>query len=299
MPSNTDRHPVTFSSGGDTCVGDLTRPAGEDKPPVVVMAHGFGAQRDFGLTPYVDRFVENGFAVYRFDYRGFGDSNGPHQLVDPREHRADWLAAIDAVRDRTDVDTERIALWGTSFSGGHVIEAAARRDVQAVVAQIPFVDGLATVRSLRRESGIGYVLRAGVHGVYDTLRGVVGADPHRIRIVAAPRDFALLNTPGAWAGYWEIVPEDTDWENACPARIGLQVLRYRPRRRANDVDCPVFLGIATEDRLCPPRATARLAAALEDATVVRIEAGHFDVYSGPAFERLVTEEVDFLRATLS
>lgn len=293
-----DRREETFRSGDHRCVADLTLPTEVDSPPVLVMAHGFGAQRDFGLEPFVERFVERGLAVYRFDYRGFGDSEGPHQLVDPAAHVADWTAAIDAVREVPEIDAARLGLWGTSFSGGHVIEAAARRDVQAVVSQIPFVDGRATVRSLRRESGVGYVLRAGAHGLYDVARALVGKPAHRIKIIAATSDFGLLNTHGAWGGYYQLIPEETEWENACPARIGLKTLFYRPIERAPEVDCPVFIGIATEDRICPPSAATRLAADLPDASVSRVEGGHFDVYSGEPFEQLVADEADFLTATL-
>jgi alpha-beta hydrolase superfamily lysophospholipase len=41
------------------------------------MAHGFGAERAFQLPADADRFVDRGVAALLFDYRGFGDSEGP------------------------------------------------------------------------------------------------------------------------------------------------------------------------------------------------------------------------------
>lgn len=132
---------VEFESGGHAIDAELRRPDDVESPPVVVMAHGFGAERDFRLPAYADRFVDRGVTALLFDYRGFGDSEGPNQLVDPFRHRADWLAAVDHARTLDGVDGDRLALWGTSFSTGHVVETAARRDVEAVLGQVPFVDG--------------------------------------------------------------------------------------------------------------------------------------------------------------
>lgn len=45
-------------------------------PPVVVMGHGLGSQKDMGLHPYAEQFAAAGLAVLVFDYRGFGGSDG-------------------------------------------------------------------------------------------------------------------------------------------------------------------------------------------------------------------------------
>ncbi len=286
--------PVEFDSDGDTIDAELRLPDDATAPPVVVMAHGFGAERDFRLPAYADRFIERGIAALLFDYRGFGDSEGPHQLVDPFRHRADWLAAVDHVRAVEAVDGDRVALWGSSFSGGHVVETAARRDVDAVLAQVPFVDGLRTLLHLARNSGLDYPLVATRHGLVDGARGLVRRSPHTVPIVGPPDEFAMLNTPGAEDGYLEIVPEDSDWENACPAHVALQVPRYRPISSADAVDAPVFLTVATGDRIVPPAAAERLARRLDHVEVLRLDCGHFGPYTGAAFERAVDEQAGFL-----
>lgn len=291
-------HPVAFDSEGHTIDAELRLPDEESRPPVVVMAHGFGAERDFRLPAYADRFVDRGVAALLFDYRGFGASDGPDQLVDPFRHRADWLAAVDHVRDLDAVDGDRVALWGSSFSGGHVLETAARRDVDAVLSQVPFVDGLRTLVHLARNAGLDYPLVATKHGLVDAVRGLFRRAPHTVPIVGPPDEFAMLNTPGAEAGYMDIVPEDSDWENACPARVGLQVPRYRPISSAGQVDAPVFLTIATEDRIVPPAAAERLADGLEHVEVLRLDCGHFGPYTGEPFERTVAQQAGFLERHL-
>src|SRR5881398_2510218 len=139
---------VAFSSAGDECRGWLFMPDAE-RPPLVILVHGLGATREYGLEPFARRFADAGIAALVFTYRHFGDSGGePRQLLDIERQLGDWAAAIAYARSLDAIDDDRIALWGTSFGGGHVIEAAARDGaVAAVVSQCPFTDGLAGVRA--------------------------------------------------------------------------------------------------------------------------------------------------------
>jgi cephalosporin-C deacetylase-like acetyl esterase len=66
---------LSFSSGGQRCVGRLSLPSEfSGQLPCVVMAHGTTGTMDFGLTRYARRFTDAGFAVVAFDYRHFGRS---------------------------------------------------------------------------------------------------------------------------------------------------------------------------------------------------------------------------------
>ena len=71
-----------FISKGVRCDGDLLLPDGATRPPVVIMGHGVGAQKDFRLMAYAERFVQKNMAVFLFDYRTFGKSDGsPRQII--------------------------------------------------------------------------------------------------------------------------------------------------------------------------------------------------------------------------
>ena len=113
--------------------------------PCVVVGHGFDGVREQRLDAYAERFAAAGLAVLVFDYRFIGSSEGePRQLFDNKAQLADWRAAIECARKLEGVDPERIALWGTSTSGGHVVQLASEdARIAAVVAQVPLVDGLA------------------------------------------------------------------------------------------------------------------------------------------------------------
>src|SRR5688572_30315455 len=143
------RQDITFVSGGKRCAAWLYLPDGATEPaPCVVMAHGFGGTRSDAVPAFAERFVEAGLAALVFDYRHFGDSEGePRQLLDIARQHEDYRAAIAYVRSREEVDAARVALFGSSFSGGHVVHLAARDpSIAAVVSQVPFMDGLLQTR---------------------------------------------------------------------------------------------------------------------------------------------------------
>ena len=292
------REDADFTSNGMRCAGWLYRPDEQDgETPVVVMAHGFGGERSFRLPAYAERFAERGIAAFVFDYRGFGDSEGqPRQLISPKRHVEDWLAALEHV-DSLEYDS--IALWGSSFSGGHVVATAARTDVDvsAIVAQVPFSDGRATTFHLVRKKGLGYGVRSVAAGLRDQVRRLTGREPYYVPITAEPDEFGVLNTPGAKEGFEAIVPEDREMDNRCAARILVTVGMYRPVSVASEVDCPVFVVKAEEDLIVPPNTVEKYIDKLE-AEAIRLECGHFDPYLGETFEEVLEAEADFLEENL-
>jgi uncharacterized protein len=310
--------PVTFPSGEGTCVADLCLPMREGAarrggpeghpsgtseggsappPPVVIMAHGIGSERSFGLARFAERFAARGIATLLFDYRHFAGSSGdPRYLVSPARQLTDYRAALAFVRSDHRVDENRIALWGTSFSGGHVLAIAAEepRGVLAVVSQIPFVSGLAStlVYPLR------YQLPATLLGALDALRGLVGRDPLTVAVVRK-KGLALLASPDSYDGFLSFVPEGSDWPGRVPARVFLEVLRYRPSRRAGRISVPTLVIGASDDAICPMGATRRVVRRIPDARLEEYPIGHFDAYHGEWFERVVSREADFLEKHLN
>jgi dienelactone hydrolase len=150
---------VHFESGGANCVGYLYHPRGDNKKlACVIVGTGFGGTQDTPSIQAVARtFAEAGFAALTFDYRNFGESGGtPRQLIHIKEQLEDFHAAIRWARSQTQIDPGRIALWGTSLGGGHVIAVAADDSrIAAVIAQIPFngfpkqVEGRSSAATLR------------------------------------------------------------------------------------------------------------------------------------------------------
>ncbi len=288
---------LTFKSNGLGLSAWLFMPEKTDPPvPCIIMAHGFGGTREARLEPYALRFHEQGFAVLIFDYRHFGESQGePRQLLSIPDQLDDWAAALTFVRTLEGIDINRIALWGTSLSGGHVIMAAAKDgNVACVSAQCPMLDGRAAGLATLRRSGVGFSLRLLMHAQRDMIRSFLGLSPHRIPIVGPPDSIAFLNTPNADERFGDIAPED--FCNEICARVALRMDKYRPIKSATKVRCPTLIQICDKDDLAPAKVaekTGRIMGSLAEVKHYPID--HFDIYLGDDFQQSVSDQLDFFK----
>src|SRR5436305_3121277 len=201
-----DRLEVRIPGQGTDLAAWLFEPSNprESGGACVVLAHGFTGVRDMQLHRPAERFAAAGIGALVFDYRHFGDSGGyPRQLVSIRDQYRDWDAAIAFVQQLDWVEPSRVALWGTSLSGGHVIDAGLRHpEIAAVIAQTPLVDGLAEM--LRTPPGLG--LRLAVDGLRDALRPLRGRTPLLVPVSAPPGGYAVLPDPHVWASIPVVAP---------------------------------------------------------------------------------------------
>ena len=292
MSPGMAREDVTFDSWGDRCAAWLYRPEGDGDAPCVVIAHGWAGIREARLDAFAERFADAGFAAVVFDYRHFGASEGePRQLLDIGRQLADWAAAIAYVRTLEGIEHERIALWGSSFGGGHVIETAARdRRIAAVVAQVPYVDGLRNLPRL----GAAHALKLSREGLIDQIGALRGRAPHMLKAVGPPGSTAVMTSADADPGYHGLIPSGVDWIDETAARVMLRVTSYRPIRAAARVRCPIMFAIAQDDAVTPPDLAQEAAAKAPRAEVKLYPGGHFDTYVEPLFDRVVADETEFL-----
>lgn len=295
------REDVSFRSAGERCDAWLYRPASRGPHPCVVMAHGIGGIRSAVLPELAERFAKAGMAALVFDYRHLGTSAGePRGLIDIAKQREDYRAAVAYARSLDGLDPERIALWGTSFSGGHVLGLAARdTGIAAAVIQNPFVDGRQETLSTLRSAGMAVTARLVWKGVRDELGRLLGTEPHRVPLVGDPGWVALLTTPDALPGYASILPADaTGWEPDVPARIVLRIGSYRPARQAHLVRCPLLVCVCDRDLITPPDPAIRVSERAPLGELRRYPIGHFDLFSGRWLERVVGDQIAFLRRNL-
>lgn len=293
------REDLTFDSAGVPLAAWLYRPAeaGDDAVPCVVMAHGFSATRRDGLEPYAERFADAGLGVLLFDYRGFGDSGGePRQVIEIRGQQDDYRAAVRAAARVPWVDPARIALFGSSFSGGHVITVAAGdAQVAAVISQAPFADGVAQLRNTPPLTAA----RMTVDAIRDVAGAALGRPPVMVAPAGAPGTYAVMTAPEAEPGFRAIVGEDSRWRDEVAARVMLRVGLWRPVRDALRVSCPVLVCVCDDDATTPPAPALQMAQNAPRGEVVRYPIGHFDIYLGESFERAVGDQVAFLQRVLA
>lgn len=275
------------------------RPDGAGPHPTVVMAHGFAGVVDERLMAFAERFAAADFAAILFDYRTFGRSGGePRQWMDIPRQQQDWRAAIAWAKRREWVDADRLALWGTSFSGGHVMDLAAQdgRDgdlgIAAAIAQAPFADGRQNAGDPKQAARLfGAALR-------DRARQLRGRDPYYIGAVGHPGDLAAMTTPDAIPDDWWQRGGATLWQNRITPRVFLQVLKWRPGAGTTDVRCPLLVQVAAADAVTPPQPARDAAANAPRGTAIEYDIEHFEIYYGAPFERAVTDQTAFLREHL-
>jgi acetyl esterase/lipase len=289
------REDVTFQVNGTSISAWLYLPERLSAPvPCIVMGHGFGGTKDMLLEHYAVRYRKAGYAVLAFDYRHFGESEGqPRQLLLIRYQLEDYEGAIKYARSRKEIDPARIALWGTSASGGYGIVIAAKdKDIACVVAHCPGLDHKASEEMFRRTLGIKHILRLVVHGQRDVMRSRLGLSPHKIPIVGKPGTMAFLPISEAYDGYGKLVSEN--FINEVCARVILRSHGFNPIKHIRNVDCPVLIQICDHDSLAPIRAETE-EGLRKYAEVKSYPIGHFDIYFGGNFEQAVNDQLEFFK----
>jgi uncharacterized protein len=288
------REDLRVPCAGEQIAVYLYRP---DEPrgdlPCIVMAHGFSATRDDGLPAYAEAFQAAGFVVALFDYRGFGASTGaPRQLIDIGRQHADYRAVVAWARSLDGVDPRRIVLFGSSFSGGHVLAVAATDpNIAAVIAQAPFTDALPTLAAVPLTNAV----RATILGIRDELRSRRGGPPVLLPAVGAPGTVAAMTAAEAKPGFEAIVAPESLWRNEVAARLMLRLPFYRPGRKAAGLRMPVLVCVCDADATTPPASTIRAARAAPLGELRRYPYGHFDIYHDP---KAKADQLEFLGRVL-
>jgi pimeloyl-ACP methyl ester carboxylesterase len=162
--------------------------------------------------------------------------------------------------------------------------------IKAAVAQCPFTDGVASARTLSPVI-FGHV---GLLAARDLFAARLGRSPVMIPAAGKPGEVALMNAPDVYPGYMRLVPEGQTVPNAVAARLALKVITYRPGRLAAKVACPILFCVCEADSVAPPVPTLRYAAKAPRGEVRMYPEGHFDIYVGDAFERVVADQLAFL-----
>ncbi len=290
------RENIHFLSHGLKCAAWLYQPERQGKAPIIVMAHGLAAVKEMRLDAYAEKFAEAGFACLVFDYRYFGESEGePRQLLDIKKQHQDWLAAVEFAKQLPNVDTKKVILWGSSLSGGHVIQVAAQaKNIAAVVSQVPHLDGFASLRM----NSIDKMLKLSLHGGYDFVRGVLGLSPHYVLSSSEPNQLALMNAAGESDGYLHLVPDGQNFDRRVAARFALDIGMYSPVKylaKLKKCKIPVLMQVAMNDVTTPAKPAIKAARKYKNIELHQYNTGHFQPYIEPLFSQVVADQLTFLR----
>jgi hypothetical protein len=296
------RNDIEFAGcGGTTLRGWFYVPEVSLPAPAVVMAHGFSAVKEMALDRFARVFCDAGMAVLVYDHRNLGASEGmPRQEINIWAQARDYRYAIGWIAERPEADASRIAIWGSSFSGGEVIVVGACDPrVKAVVANVPFsgIPGVdytkihdifeAIKNNLYDESGKGLADATGdVMGPF----AVVAEDGNELPV--------FLHQPEAQKWFLEYgkTPESR-WENRVIVRNsfgtepafdpGVCIHHLSPK--------PLLMLVATHDSLADTAVSiAAFDRAEEPKRLEMIEGDHFAAYQGRGFDQASTVMREFL-----
>ena len=292
------REDVRIWAEGEQIAAYLYRPETgatvDEARPCVVMAHGFAGTRDDGLPDYAEAFQAAGYVVVLFDYRHFGASTGqPRQLLDIRRQHADYHTVIGWARRLDGVDPDRIVVWGSSYSGGHVLAvAAADPRIAAVIAQAPFTDALPTLREVPPRTAAALTAA----GVRDQINAWRRRPAVLMPAVGEPGAVAAMTSPDAKAGLEAIVGPNSLWRNEFTARLMLRFPFYRPGTQTGALRMPVLICVCDRDAVTPPASTVKAAQRAPRGELRHYPYGHFDIYLDPQAK---SDQLDFLDRVFS
>jgi hypothetical protein len=247
----------------------------------IIMAHGFSAVKEMYLDRFAEAFAEAGFASIVFDNRNFGASDGePRYEIDPWQQVRDYRDAITYAETLDETDADRIGVWGSSYSGGHVLVVAALdRRVKCVVSQVPLASGHGNARRLIRADYL-----KGVQGMFadDRRARMAGKAPAMIPVVAEdPAAPAALPTPDSWEWFIETSRNRApSWKNEVTLRSVEMFTEYEPGSYIGFISpTPLMMVVALGDVLTvADLALAAYERALEPKRLVALSGGHFDAY---------------------
>lgn len=276
--------------------GWLYLPKGIAPTAGVVMSHGFTATKEMGLAGFAEVFAQAGIAVLAYDHRALGASEGePRSCVDAWVQSRDMLAAIAWLAVRPEVDSQRIGLWGTSFSGGEaLVVGAIDPAVRAVVAVVTVAGDPAAPEVGKAEGLAALADRVRSARVPSALRDVRTVIPEE-----DSDDPGLMGVSESIDWFRaESVKSEGRWRNhvLLPADPGPVV--FNPAVAVPHLNGPALFIVASGDRLAEAEA-AKTAAMLapEGSELLVIDGHHFTLYSGAPLAQSATAARDFfLRA---
>ncbi|WGS19209.1 MULTISPECIES: alpha/beta hydrolase [unclassified Bradyrhizobium] len=249
--------------------------------PGIVMAPGMSGVKEGSIYKYAEFFARGGFVVLAYDNINFGESEGePRQEADPVLQRRGYRDAITFLSLRPEVDGGRIGIWGTSYSGGHVLEVAAHdRRVKCVVSQSGFSSGFQNF--LRR---VQPQQRNEVLAAQDADREArfLGQKPATIKAVSDdPAEPCAMPGQAAYSYFMDQAKQAPNWKNELTLR-SLDLLRGLENGAFTPyiMPTPLLMILSLDDELVPPDLSLRAyEAALQPKKLVLVPGNHFVPYA--------------------
>jgi uncharacterized protein len=277
---------VSFYSEGTRLSGDLFQPDGlepNEKRAGIVLCHGYTGVRNLYLPDTAKALTAAGYVVLTFDYKGWGDSDGPKSRLSPYGRVLDSQAALTFLGAQPMVDPGRLGLYGTSYGGATVVwTAAVDPRVKAVVSVVGVGHGGRWMRSVRHPDEFADLLALSETDRVRRVKTGKSEFADRNAVLLPDRqsaDLAAAARRGNPAAVGEIPLEYID-----------DTLGFHPEWIVDKIaPRPVLFITTDDDRLVPPDESESLyAKAGEPKKLIVLKGwGHYEVYTGDAFRQVI------------
>lgn len=287
---------LEFYSDGYKLKGNLYLPEGynEGAPlPLILLCHGFAGIKELLLPNYALKFAEKGYAAFTFDYRGFGDSEGPVGQIIPEEQVRDIRNAITFISSQTEIDCDKIGLWGTSLGGANALMTSAVDDrVKALSVQITFGDGernntfnLSKEDKEKRKISLNKSLLA-------------AATKNKVMKLPLKKILSDPQSKKFFEEYSPLFPE------ALKTKIPFVTTKYidewKPENFLHKIDIPVLVVGATNDMVNRPEESKEIFNKLstEKKKLLMIDSTHYDIYIDEDLDKVSCEQLKWYEENL-
>lgn len=277
---------ATFYSEGYKLVGDVYSPddlGPNEQRAGIVLCHGYTGVKDLYLPDNARVLTEAGYMVLAFDYKGWGDSEGPRSRLAPYSRVADVQAALTYFATLPEVDPERLGIYGTSYGGATVVWVGAiDARVKCIVSVVGIGHGRRWMRSVRRPDEWHDLLE---RSRQDRIkRAVTGQSEfvERSEILLPDRQSAELAAAAR--------RENPAAVNTIPLEYVDDTLSFHPEWVVDKIaPRPILFITSNNDRLVPPEESEQLyARAGEPKKLIILKRyGHYEVYAEPAFSEVM------------
>jgi fermentation-respiration switch protein FrsA (DUF1100 family) len=285
---------LTFQSGGQTLVGDLYWPDGDEPSGIVIAVGPLTSVKEQAAGTYARAMAERGYVGLAFDYRYFGESEGsPRQFENPEANIEDTKSAATALLADDRLAGLPLFGLGICFGAGPMVRSVAedaRFRAFAGVAGV-YTDHAKTVARM------GAAYQAAIdRGRAAERKWRETGEAETIPAVAPDGGNVAMPLREAYEFYGTLRGAVPNYVNGYAVQSLAYSLPFDARGAADAIGVPVLI-VHSEKALTPELAHAFYSAVKSPKRELWLESqGQIDFYDDP---KLVTPAADAVAAFLS
>ena len=277
---------VYFYSGGLKLAGIIELPdeeKGNGTMPGIVLCHAGTGTKEVLLPEVSQWLVRKGYVVLRFDYRGFGESEGPRCRLIPFEQVEDIRNAITFIQQQDEVDRDRIGLWGASSGGANASYTAG---IDTRVKCMVSVSGMGDIGRWLKTIRRYWEWKEFLQRLEEDRVNRVRTGESR-RVITA--EIALLS-PSSGIDTLPVTKNPAAQKNELTLESAEAMIQFRPEMVVDRIAPRAAMWIYTEEDTVVPieESLSMYQKAHEPKKLVAIKGfKHYELYHGPGFERVM------------